>query len=595
MADPRAQPRPGDLALLAALGVVLAAVAQFGPFLYASPLRTPLNPVFATAAFIGELLWVAAAMAAYWRDPSGPMWKLLLASRAVSALGAIWVVNTSLTWTVWEATIGLGTVLFAHLVLAFPSGRLVSRYDRWLVIGSYAVLAVARLGFVLVWDPRSGNCFPRCPVNPFLMWPSADLAWLFGPGLSLAIPLLAVLVAIGLARRWLRASPALRRMLLPVALVAPLELGVSAARFLAAMSQDAWQGVGITLSTSPLAFLHAAIPAGFLLGILAARLARGAIADLAVELSRGVPLGGLRDALARALRDPTLALAFPAPGGVGWVDPHGQPIEVPADTTASRSVARLERDGQPLAALLYDPAIEAEDPGRLGAVSSVASMALENERLAAQVRAQLGEVRASRSRIVEAADAERRRIERDLHDGAQQRLVALAMRLDQARGRTADAGAIIDRATEELLAAIREVRDLAHGLHPPILTERGVAAAVEALAERTTLPVRVSIPPDRLPADVEAAAYFLVAESLTNAAKHAGATAAEVRATLDGGVLHVTVSDDGRGGADASGGTGLVGLVDRLAAIGGTLAVESPPGGGTTLQASIPLGGGAGK
>ena len=583
------QRRPGDLALLAALGILLAAIAQFGPFLYSSPLRVPLNPVYATAAFIGDLLWVAAALASYWRDPAGRMWKLLLGSRVVSALSAIWVVNTSLTWTIWEATIGLSTVVFAHLVLAFPSGRLVSRYDRWLVIGSYAVLGVARLAFVLVWDPRSGDCFPRCSVNPFLMWPNADLAWLFGPGLSLAIPVLAVLVCIGLARRWLRASPALRRMLLPVALVAPLELGVTAARYLAAMNQDTWQAVGVTLSTSPLAFLHAAIPTGFLLGIVAARLARGGIADLAVELGRGVPLGGLRDTLARALRDPTLALAFPAPGGAGWVDPQGQPMDVPAEPTPSRSLARLERDGQPLAALLYDPAIEAEDPGRVDAVASVASMALENERLAAQVRAQLDEVRASRTRIVEAADAERRRIERDLHDGAQQRLVALAMRLDQARGRAEGAGEIIDATTAELLQAIREVRDLAHGLHPPILTERGLAAAVEALAERAALPVIASIPPDRLPGEVEAAAYFLIAESLTNAAKHARASRVTVEVTRDGAGLHLAVADDGQGGADPSRGSGLAGLVDRLAAIGGTVTVVSPTGAGTLVSADIPL------
>jgi signal transduction histidine kinase len=216
-------------------------------------------------------------------------------------------------------------------------------------------------------------------------------------------------------------------------------------------------------------------------------------------------------------------------------------------------------------------------------------MALENERLAAQVRAQLDEVRASRSRIVEAADAERRRIERDLHDGAQQRLVALAMRLDQARGQAVGAGEIIDAATGELLQAIREVRDLAHGLHPPILTERGLAAAVEALAEQAALPVSISISSDRLPAEIEAASYFLVAESLTNAEKHAAATSVRVDASLSDGVLHLSVTDDGRGGADASRGSGLVGLVDRLAAIGGTVEVDSPAGGGTRVTADIPL------
>jgi signal transduction histidine kinase len=371
--------------------------------------------------------------------------------------------------------------------------------------------------------------------------------------------------------------------------VAPIELGITAIRYLAAINQDTWETGGIAISTSPLAFIHAAIPAGFLAGLVATRLARGAIADLAVQLGHGVPLGGLRVALARALRDPTLSLAFPSPGGVGFVDPDGRPIEVPASSDSARGVARLERDGELLAALLYDPAIEVEDPGRVNAVASVAGMALENERLAAQVRAQLEEVRASRTRIVEAADAERRRIERDLHDGAQQRLVALAMRLDQARSQAAGAGDLIDSTTAELLTAIREVRDLARGLHPTILSERGLAAAVEALAERAPLPVRASVVEGRLPDEVETAAYFLVAEALTNAAKHASAREVNVDLTLDANALHVIVTDDGTGGADPQRGSGLQGLTDRLAVVGGTLSIESPTGEGTTLRASIPV------
>jgi signal transduction histidine kinase len=582
--------RLGDLLLLAAVGVLLAAIAEFAPFIYSYPLRTPLNPAFAAAAFVGDLLWVAAMLATYWRDPRGRMWKLLLLSRVVAALGVLWVVNTSLTWTLWQMSIGLGTVVFAHLVLAFPSGRLVSRYDRTLIIAAYGIFAFARVVWALVSDPQSADCFPRCQVNPFVLWPNEELAWLFGPDLSLLIPLLAVGVSIGLWRRWQRASPALRRTLLPVAVVAPVELGVTAARYIVAMNQDAWAGVGVALSTTPLAFIHAAIPAGFLAGLLATRLTRGAIGDLAVELARGVPLGGLRDTMARALRDPTLALAFPAPTGGGFVDPEGRPVDVPSGADPTRGVARLERDGELLAELLYDPAIEVEDPGRVNAVASVATMALENERLAAQVRAQLEEVRASRARIVEAADAERRRIERDLHDGAQQRLVALAMRLDQARGGVHGAGELIDATTDELLQAIREVRDLARGLHPTILSERGLAAAVEALAERTPIPVQRRIVETRLPREVEAAAYFLVAEALTNAARHADASNIDVEVTVEDSEVTVIVADDGGGGADPERGSGLQGLADRLAAIGGSFSVDSTAGKGTTLRARIPLG-----
>lgn len=584
--------RRGDLLFLAAVGMALAAAAAYAPFIYAYQLRTPLNPVFATAAFAGELLWVAAMLATYWRSPAGGMWKLILLSRVVAVIAVIWVVNTPLTWTLWQMSIGLGTVVFAHLVLAFPSGRLANRYERVLITAAYGTLLVARLAWVLVWDPRTTECFPLCEVNPFVMWPNQDLAWLFGPGIGALTPVLAIGVIVGLWRRWRIASPALRRTLLPVAIVAPVELGISAVRFVAAINQDTWETVGVAISTSPLAFIHAAIPAGFLAGLLATRLARGGIADLAVQLGRGVPLGGLRETLARALRDPTLALAFPSPAGGGFVDPEGRPIDVPASPDMTRGVVRLEREGELLAALLYDPAIEIEDPGRVNAVASVAGMALENERLAAQVRAQLEEVRASRTRIIEAADAERRRIERDLHDGAQQRLVALAMRLDQARGQAVGAGEVIETATNELLQAIREVRDLARGVHPTILTERGLAAAVEALAERAPLPVHAQVMDGRLPAEVEAAAYFLIAEALTNAARYAGAGTIRVEAAVGDGELLVSVADDGVGGAEIGRGTGLQGLTDRIAAVGGTLSIESPLGRGTNVQARIPIGDG---
>jgi signal transduction histidine kinase len=580
--------RRTDIVLLGLTGVGLACLTAFAPFAYAFPLATPLNPVFAIAIFVGELLWVAAMLASFSRDPAGRMWKLIGLSRALAALGVIWVVNTSLTWTIWQLTIGAGTVVFAHLVLAFPSGRLASGPDRLLIGTAYGILVVARVGLALVWDPSSADCFPRCQVNPFVIWPSDELAWVFGPGITVLVPLLAVGVVVGLWRRWRGASPALRRTLLPVALVAPLELATSAARSIAALSQEAWESVGIVLSTSPLAFLHAAIPAGFLAGLLVSRLSRGAIADLAIELGRGVPLGGLRGTLARALRDPTLVLAFPAPSGTGFVDAEGKPAEVPAPSDGTRRVTRLEHDDDLLAALVYDPAIELEDPGRVQAVASVARMALENERLAAQVRAQLEDVRASRARIVDAADAERRRIERDLHDGAQQRLVALAMRLDQARGRVAGAGELIDATTDELMRAIGEVRDLARGLHPTILTERGLAAAIDSLAERAPIRVRALVTEQRMPPETEVAAYFLVAETVTNAVKHAGASEVRVEAALDAGNLSVTVADDGRGGADPERGSGLQGLIDRIVAVGGTLSIESPPGGGTTLRALIP-------
>jgi signal transduction histidine kinase len=291
--------------------------------------------------------------------------------------------------------------------------------------------------------------------------------------------------------------------------------------------------------------------------------------------------------LARALRDPSLQLAFPAPDGEGLVDADGRAL--PDPTASNRAITRVEHDGELLAVLIDDPDAVAEDPGLAEAVGSVARLALENERLAAQVRAQLEEVRASRQRIVDAADAERRRVERDLHDGAQQRLVALAMRLDLARETTGASSQLLDEATAELRAAVAEVRDLARGLHPPILTEAGLRPAIEALAERAAVPVTIDAPERRYPAPVEAAAYFVINEAITNTTKYAGATAVHVTIEERDGRLTVSIRDDGHGGADPAGGSGLAGLTDRVAALGGRLDVDSPPGGGTTILAELPF------
>jgi signal transduction histidine kinase len=570
---------------LAVVGVSLAALQHFGPLLYPYGLGPTWSLPTQAWFFLVDLLWVAAMVVTYRRDPGGPMWRLFLAYLVVGTVGVIWVIPTSLTWTLSQVSIGIGSVVFVHLVLAFPTGRLVDRYDRGLVVGAYAFVVVTRLGWLLVWKPPFDKV-GFSPRNPFVLWPSADLTWLFGPGAIVVLtPLLFLAVIVGLWRHWRSASPALRRALLPITVAAPLQLAISVA----------WHFAGADLRRGPLrmpcrprrGLAGVVFPVGFLLGLLRARLDRGAVGDLALELGQGVPLGGLRDTLARALRDPTLVLAFPAPSGDGFVDPDGRPVDLPG--APGRAVVRLERGGELLAALEYDPAIESEDPGRVRAVGSVAQLALQNERLAAQVRAQLEEVRASRSRIAEAADAERRRIERDLHDGAQQRLVALAMRLDQAR-EASGADALIDATTAELLAAIAEVRDLARGIHPTILSDAGLAAAVEALAERTPFPVALEVTEDRFPREVEVTAYYVVAEALTNVARHAHATEARVEARVERDRLVVTVVDNGRGGADPGAGSGLRGLADRLAVIGGELGVTSGPGAGTTLTATMPLG-----
>lgn len=576
--------------VLSLVGVLLTAWGAYGPFV-PSPYEIfwMINPLDSTIRFSGGLLAVAAMLIAFRRAPDGPLWKLFLLYIAANGIWDLGYIRTDLTWTLGEVLRPLAPFVLIHLMLAFPSGRLTDRFDRRFVTALYTFGIGTAVAFSLVSDPHFTNC-GFCPRNVFVVWPNAELAWMFGnPGaLGLVTPLIGTIVLARLWVHWRRAGPALRRALLPVIVPAPFVFAQMAVWDLAGVNQAETDWIRVIMLNSVFLLPYWLVPAGFLFGVLRARLARGSVAELAVELGRGAPLGRLRDILARALRDPSLVLAFPAWSGSGYVDAQGQPVDVP-EPSPGRALTRLEHDQATLAVLIHDPAIDAEDPGLVEAVGSIARLALENERLGAQVRAQLDEVVASRARIVEATDAERRRIERDLHDGAQQRLVALAMRLEQARTQSSGMADLIDATMAELLAAITEVRSLARGLHPTILTEAGLGAAVEALAERTPLPVRVDVPEERFPPQVEVAAYYVIAEALTNIVRYAHASEARVAVRREeGGRLLVEVTDNGQGGADAGAGTGLRGLSDRLAAIGGELSVRSPTGGGTSVTAMMP-------
>ena len=309
------------------------------------------------------------------------------------------------------------------------------------------------------------------------------------------------------------------------------------------------------------------------------------VAGLVLELER-TPPGALGDALARALGDPTLELALWLSERGGYVDGTGRPVTLP-ERDSGRAVTLLGPPESPVAALVHDPVL-LERRALLASAGAAARLALENERLQA-------ELRASRARIVSAGDEERRRLERDLHDGAQQRLLSLGIALQLARAKldpdANGAGELLTEADGELRAALDELRELARGIHPAVLTDEGLAAALRSLAERSPVPVTIAAVPDRrLSSSAEAAAYFLVSEALANIAKYAGAAQARVSVTeLDGRVL-VDVADDGVGGADPSRGTGLRGLADRIHALDGELRLESPPGHGTHVHAEIPCG-----
>ena len=386
-----------------------------------------------------------------------------------------------------------------------------------------------------------------------------------------------------IAIRWWRAPAPRRRALLP-SLAGAFALACFAALLLNDLISGGRSQTLLWLAACSLI----TVPAAFLAGLLRSRLARGGLAGLFPVLGtlRG---DDLEAALARALGDPDLTVAYWLPEYLSYADAHGQPVTLP-EPGGERTVAPVERGGSRIAVLVHDASLD-DDPELVEAVCAAAAIAIENAQLLVESQARLTELRASRERIVAAGDAERRRLERNLHDGAQQRLVAIALQLRLLRNRVGDdpaATELVAAASEELTRSLDELRELARGLHPAVL-EHGLAAALESLATRATVATSVAYEPKgRLPEPVELAAYFVASEALANVAKYAHATHATVRVWQVGTQAGIEISDDGIGGADDGRGTGLRGLADRVEALDGRLRVTSPPGHGTTVVAELP-------
>jgi signal transduction histidine kinase len=338
------------------------------------------------------------------------------------------------------------------------------------------------------------------------------------------------------------------------------------------------------------AYEVALVAAALLLAVGAAQelRTRARLADLVVELGPARRTPTIRDALARALGDPSLEVGYWTPEAQRYVDADGRVLALP-DATGSRTVTLVEHGGERVAAIVHDRSVLA-DRRLADTVHDAAGLILANARLQETVGAQLAELRASRRRIVQARDEQRRRLARRLRDGVERELadVSETMRSARLEGSGTDAGAheLIER---ELDAAREELRELARGIHPRVLTEHGLRPALAALAERAPVPVAVAAPSERLPAPVEAAAYFVCSEALANVAKYAQASHVGCELHVADGRLTVTVTDDGVGGADPDRGSGLRGLADRVDALGGRLAVSSPAGKGTTVTADLPL------
>jgi signal transduction histidine kinase len=531
------------------------------------------------AAFIGT------GLLAWLRRPESRFGALMVAVGFSYCLSGLIVTTDSWPFIIGLSLIALPYAILFHVLLAFPSGRLHSGGDRLLVGAAYFIGTIGWWVCMVLEDPSVIGL----PANPLLIAHDPELFdTLSRTRLAVVAALIGILFVV-LAMRWLDATPTQRRAAAPVYLSGGLVLALYAV----------WSVIG---AASPGAaslenlerarvIALAAVPFAFLAGLARTRVAgAAALSELVARL--GARPGALRDAVADALGDPSLEVAYWLPERDEWVDAAGASFTLP-DGSSGRACTPVEREGRPVAMLVHDAAAADEQRELVGAVGGAAALALENERLDAELRANLKELRASRARIVESADAARRRIERDLHDGAQQQLVAVALTLGTARTRLerdpAGAAGLLDSAAADLDAAIRDLRELARGIHPAVLSDRGLGPALEALANRIPLPVELTeLPEDRLPAPIEAAAYFVVAESITNVARYANATHAEVSVSRNGDHVLVRVTDDGCGGADPGAGSGLRGLADRVAALDGRLEVTSPPGGGTTVRAVIP-------
>jgi signal transduction histidine kinase len=490
-------------------------------------------------------------------------------------------VDSSVAYTVSQWAGNWWTPVFAALVLSFPSGRLSSRID-WAIVGAFTFGAVVLQLVWLFFLP-----FPPGKENVFLVSADPDLANVidrFEASFNATVGLALAVIAIG---RWLRAAPPLRRLLLPT-----LAGGVTALILVVTIYYDVLTGEFIRSSQQIFAALLVSVPLAFLFGMLRQQLARAGMADLVVALQRAPESHRLSDALAKALGDPSLVLAYWLPRFDAYVDAEGNPVALPPEGSG-RATTFVDNDGHHVAALVHDSAL-AHQPDLLEVVCAAANVALERERLQAELEARIVELQASRERIVSAGDAERRRLERDLHDGAQQRLVAIALQLSLLKGRIqsdpATAEQLATSAGDELALSLAELRELARGIHPAVL-EHGLAAALDSLAARASVPTKVLFETsERLPEPVELAAYFVASEALANVAKYAHATTVSMRVWRIDGIASIEIADDGVGGADDTGGSGLRGLADRVEALEGHLRVSSPAGAGTVVTAELPCG-----
>ncbi|HKH16853.1 MAG TPA: histidine kinase [Solirubrobacteraceae bacterium] len=552
-------PRRAVLAVLW-VAVVVAELLALRPVLFDR--EAPIQGLDVVFTLVGGS-FAACGLVAWRRRPDSRSGTLMTATGfAFFVAPLLGQLDSPFALTVMTLFVDVWIFFFVALILTLlTSGRLQSGFDR-LLVASYALPLVIGQVAWMTFDPEEGHLL--------LAFPDADVAHAIDRGQRGLLVCACIATILVVFARWWTTSGPRRRALLP-----SLAGAFALLCFTALLINDLVSGTRSQTLLWIAACSLVTVPLAFLGGLLRSRLARGALTDLFRGLGT-IQGADLEAALRRALGDPELTLAI-----------GGEPAAGPG-----RGVAAVDRDGRRVAALVYDASLD-EDPELIEAARAATAVALENQHLHAESHARVAELRASRERIVAAGDAERRRLERNLHDGAQQRLVAIALQLRLLRNRVSDdesAEQLVITASDELALSLAELRELARGIHPAVL-EHGLPAALDSLAGRSTVATTVSCEASgRLPERVELAAYFVVSEALANVAKYAQATHATVRVWRAGSLAGIEIADDGIGGADDSRGSGLRGLVDRVEALEGRLRVSSPAGAGTTVTAELPCG-----
>jgi signal transduction histidine kinase len=567
----------------AALLLLVSAVVLLGAVTLTLGMTGPAGMGW-TSVLYALVAWVyaAAGALAWWRRPGNYLGAIMLLG-CLSLLVA-GLANTDVAELIAVGTIGATVILavVVHLLHAFPSGRLRGAWSRATVWAGYLVCLVLQVPLYL---------FAPAPEPHHLLGlvDRPDIAEAGGWVQAVAGAAVMVATTVILALRLERTDPMRRRVLVPL-----YAYGIAVVLFIPVSAQILMPLLDLTSEAVTVLQLLAigGIPIAFALGVLRGGYARtGQLDELGTWLGTAADHPGVREALARTLGDPSLRLLFWAPDEDGYVDAAGRRAELPAADDGSDAV-EIELDDRLVGAVVFDATL-LDDRELVRAAGRVVALAVDRERLTAALLASEEALRRSRERIVRAGDLERRRIAQNLHDVLQTRLVLLALQAQQIAGDPSAPDRVAQCATAlraSIDDAAAELRHFVHAVMPAALVERGLSVATEALVDRVPIPTKLQlgVPDRRMPMAVESTAYFVVAEALSNAVKHAGAHQLSVGLQWCDDRLVIDVQDDGVGGASIGDGLGLRGMADRVDVLGGRLRLDSPPGGGTHLVAELP-------